>query len=368
MKAFHLPDLGEGLQEARIIEWHVQPGDQVQLDQPLLSVETAKAIVEIPSPHTGRISRLLGAPDDMVRTGAPLVVFEGGAEDADAGTVVGRIEAAPRPPPSPSPAPAGPGAPAVKALPAVRLLARQLGVELAGVAASGAGGIITADDVRRAASAPSGMPAAAPLRGLRLGMAQAMAKSREQVAAATIVDDADIESWAPGARITVRLMRALVAGCRAEPALNAWYEHGSMARRLLPGIDIGIAIDLADGLLVAVLRDAAGRDAAGLQQELLRLQAGAAARTLKPEELRGHSITLSNFGMLGGRYAVPAVVPPSVAILAAGRARRQPVVAGDILAAHRLLPLSLSFDHRAVSGGEAARFLAAVIADLGCSD
>jgi pyruvate dehydrogenase E2 component (dihydrolipoamide acetyltransferase) len=173
-----------------------------------------------------------------------------------------------------------------------------------------------------------------------------------------------METWAEGQNITVRLLRALVAGCRAEPALNAWYEGHSMTRQLVDRIDIGIAIDIPDGLLVAVLRDAGTRDAASLQQGLDELHASAIQRTLKPEELRGQTITLSNFGMLGGRYAVPVVIPPAVAILAAGRVRRQVVPAGGMPETHRLLPLSLSFDHRAVTGGEAARFLNAVIADL----
>lgn len=363
MKAFDLPDLGEGLQEARIIEWHVQPGEQVQLDQPLLSVETAKAIVEIPSPYAGRVGRLLGAPGDTVRTGAPLLLFDVAERNEDAATVVGRIDAATSAPML-LPHARSASAATQKALPAVRLLARQLGVDLAGIAASGPGGIVTADDVRRAASPRAAQPEEQELRGLRLGMAQAMRQAHAEVAAATIMDDADIEAWTEEQHITVRLLRALAAGCRAEPALNAWYDGRSMTRRLMDRIDIGIAIDIPDGLLVAVLRDAGSRDAASLQQGLDQLHADALKRALKPEELRGQTITLSNFGMLGGKYAVPIVVPPAVAILAAGRAHSEVVPAGGMPTAHRLLPLSLSFDHRAVTGGEAARFLAAVIADL----
>jgi pyruvate dehydrogenase E2 component (dihydrolipoamide acetyltransferase) len=365
MKAFNLPDLGEGLQEARIIEWHVQPGEEVKVDQPLLSVETAKAIVEIPSPRAGRVGRLLGAPNDMVRTGAPLLLFDGDEGEEDARTVVGRIEAAAGPAPiAPALGRGDIGVAGRKALPAVRLLARQLGVDLADITASRPDGVITAEDVRRAASPGTAMPEGQALRGLRLGMARAVSQAHVEVAAATIMDDADMETWAEGQNITVRLLRALVAGCRAEPALNAWYEGHSMTRQLVDRIDIGIAIDIPDGLLVAVLRDAGTRDAASLQQGLDELHASAIQRTLKPEELRGQTITLSNFGMLGGRYAVPVVIPPAVAILAAGRVRRQVVPAGGMPETHRLLPLSLSFDHRAVTGGEAARFLNAVIADL----
>ena len=361
MKTFNLPDLGEGLQEAQIVEWHVKPGEQVQVDQPLLSVETAKAIVEIPSPHAGVVTRLLGAAGDTIQTGAPLACFEGG-QDADAGTVVGRVEVGNQPVPQ---APAAPehAAAGVKALPAVRALARQLNVDLAAVAPSGAGGVITAADVQAAAGASLGGPAES-LHGLRLAMARNMVAAQRDVAAATIVDDADIDAWPPGSDITARLVRALVAGCRAEPGLNAWYDSRSLARRLIPQVDVGVAVDVPDGLLVVVLRDAGARDAADLRQALEQLHAGALDRTIKPEELRGHSIALSNFGTIGGRYAVPMVMPPTVAILGAGRARKQAVVANDAVAARRMLPLSLTFDHRAVTGGEAARFLAAVIADL----
>jgi pyruvate dehydrogenase E2 component (dihydrolipoamide acetyltransferase) len=211
------------------------------------------------------------------------------------------------------------------------------------------------------------MPAES-LRGLRLAMARNMDAARREVAPATIMDDADIEAWPSGSDVTVRLIRALVAGCQAEPGLNAWYDSHSMTRRLIPQIDVGVAIDVDDGLLVAVLRDAAARDAGNLRQGLERLHADAIARTIKPEELRGHSIVLSNFGMIGGRYAIPVVTPPTVAILGAGRARKQLVPVNDAAALRRMLPLSLTFDHRVVTGAEATRFLVAVIADLERAD
>jgi pyruvate dehydrogenase E2 component (dihydrolipoamide acetyltransferase) len=131
---------------------------------------------------------------------------------------------------------------------------------------------------------------------------------------------------------------------------------------------VGVAIDVGDGLLVAVVRDAAARDAGALRQALQRLRADAIARTIKPEELRGHSIVLSNFGTIGGRYAIPVVTPPTVAILGAGRARKQLVPVNDAAAVRRVLPLSLTFDHRVVTGAEATRFLVAVIADLECAE
>jgi 2-oxoisovalerate dehydrogenase E2 component (dihydrolipoyl transacylase) len=188
--------------------------------------------------------------------------------------------------------------------------------------------------------------------------------ARAEVAPATIVDDADIDAWLSGTDTTVRLIRALVKGCRAEPALNAWFESESLARRVLKKIDLGIAVDLPEGLFVPVLRDVAERDAADLREALTRMRADIAARRIPPEELRGATITLSNFGMIAGKYAAPIVLPPTVAILGAGRIRSAVVACDGIPAVHRILPLSLTFDHRVVSGGEAGRFLAAVISDL----
>ncbi len=366
MKIFKLPDLGEGLQEAEIVEWHVDAGDEVQADQALVSVETAKAIVDIPSPQSGHIDKLFGKKGQIVHVGAPLVGFEGG-EDSDAGTVVGAVQVGHQLKQD-APAAVGRGSATIKAIPAVRALARQLEVELEMVTPSGPDGTITAADVRRVAKilAEAGPPEI--LRGVRRAMAQNMALAQSEVAPATVTDDADIDAWKADGDITIRLVRALVAGCRAEPGLNAWYEGHTMARRIVAKIDVGIAIDLADGLFVPVLRDVANRDAADLRAGLQRMRADLAARKMPAEELRGNTITLSNFGMIGGKYAAPIVMPPTVAILGAGRVHQQVLAVDGAPAVRWVLPLSLSFDHRVVTGGEAGRFLAAVIADLGLPD
>ena len=256
------------------------------------------------------------------------------------------------------------GGGAIRAAPAVRALARKLNVDLSMVTPSGADGLIMAQDVERVAKILSEAEAAEPLRGVRRAMARNMAQAQAEVAAATIMDDADIELWPQGADTTGRLIRALVKGCQAEPALNAWFEAQSLARRVLKKIDLGVAVDLPEGLFVPVLRDVGNRDPQDIRAGLDRLREDAAARRIPPEELRGATITLSNFGMIAGRYAAPVVLPPTVAILGAGRIRREVVAADGALAAHRILPLSLTFDHRVVTGGEAGRFLAAVIEDL----
>ncbi|MFP3567074.1 dihydrolipoamide acetyltransferase family protein [Paraburkholderia sp. SIMBA_030] len=366
MKIFKLPDLGEGLQEAEIVEWHVRSGDEIRTDQPLLSVETAKAIVEIPSPQSGRIAKLFGQPGDIVHLGAPLVAFEGADDEADAGTVVGHMEVGQH---VVQEAPAagggiGAGAGVIKAIPAARALARKLDVDLAMVTPSGPEGVITAADVQRVAKVLAELGPPEVLRGVRRAMAQNMARAQSEVAAATVIDDADIHAWPPHTDVTIRLIRALVAGCRAEPALNAWFDGHAGRRHVLQKIDLGIAVDLPDGLFVPVLRNVALRDPADLRGGLDRMRADIRARKIPPEELRGNTITLSNFGMIAGKYAAPVVVPPTVAILGAGRIHEQVVAAAGVPAVHRILPLSLTFDHRVVTGGEAARFLAATIADL----
>ena len=364
MKIFKLPDLGEGLQEAELVEWRVRPGDVVALDAPLLAVETAKAVVEVPSPQAGRVVRLFAEIGDIVHIGAPLVGFEGeGAEAEDSGSVVGAVESGSHVLAETTQTIGHLGV-GVRTTPAVRALAHKLGVELGMVTPSGPDGVITAGDVQRVSRILSETEPAEPLRGFRRAMAQSMALAQAEVAAATIVDDVDIDSWSPGEDITVRLIRALVAACRAEPSLNAWFESAALARRVLHKIDLGVAVDMPEGLFVPVLRDVAVRDAADLRAGIDRMRADLAARRVPPEEMRGATITLSNFGVIGGRYAAPVVVPPTVAILGAGRIRREPVVHEGAIVARRVLPLSLTFDHRAVSGGEAGRFLAAAMFDL----
>jgi len=374
MRTFKLPDLGEGLQEAEIVTWHVKPGDSIAADQPLLSVETAKAIVEIPSPFSGKVARLFAQPGDIVHLGAPLVGFEGAGASDDAGTVVGAVKVGThvvREGETRVGAAGLQGSHGLRATPAVRALARKLSVDLAMVTPSGRDGVITATDVQRAATTLAENGPADIVRGVRRAMAQNMARAQSEVAAATVMDDADLHAWqvtAAGRDVTIRLVRALVAGVRAEPALNAWYEGKTGRRHLLERIDVGIAADLPEGLFVPVLRNVGQRDAADLRAGLDRMRADVLARTIAPEEMRGNTITLSNFGMIAGRYAAPIVVPPTVAILGAGRIRAEVVAANGVPAVHRVMPLSLTFDHRVVTGGEAARFLRAVIADLERAD
>jgi pyruvate dehydrogenase E2 component (dihydrolipoamide acetyltransferase) len=405
MTVFKLPDLGEGLSEAEVLRWHVQVGDRIEVDAPMLAVETAKAVVEVPSPVSGTITALHAKAGDRIEIGAPLVEFaldEGSAaspaqqaadsaaeviaaeESADSGTVVGHM---------PSTADEYPGSRAfestatatsarARAVPAARALARSLGVDLEGVAGSGRGGLITVEDVmqragpgRAATRAEAAAPAplqplpewtteVQPLRSLRRAMAQSMSASRDSVAACTVFDDADLHRWGGAGDYSARVLRAILAGVRAEPGLNAWYDAASESRILIREIDVGLAVDTPDGLIVPVLRHVESLGAAPLRAELDRLKRAARDRTVQPAELRNFTFMLSNFGTLAGRYATPVVVPPAVAILGTGRVRQDVLAAEGRFEIHARMPLSLSFDHRVVTGGEAVRFLGAVIGDL----
>ena len=223
MTPFKLPDLGEGLQSAEIVAWHVAEGEHVVTDQPLLSVETEKAVVEIPCPHAGRVARLLVRPGDRVDVGAPLLEFEEGPHP-DTGTVVGDLERPNETPRSESAATASANKPEqpekVHAAPAVRAKARELGVDLSKVTPSGPGGSITMADVTTAAASPSPSGSMA-LRGARRTMAVNMARAWREVVHATLHDEADIAAWSKQEDVTVRLIRAIIAGCKIEPTLNA---------------------------------------------------------------------------------------------------------------------------------------------------
>lgn len=365
MKHFKLPDLGEGLQEAEIVEWHVKAGDSVKADQLLVSVETAKAIVDIPAPYDGVVLKTYGAEGDILHVGEPLLAYEGEGEDS--GTVVGKLEAGA----------SGEGdrffigaAPstrehlAPRATPAVRQLARQLGVELAGLCGSGVDGLITRADVEAAAESARTRFGGERLRGARRSMALNMARAHAEVVPVMLVEDADLGRWPSAREPLVRLAQAIAAACRAEPGLNAWFDGKALEVCRHPQLDLGIAVDTPDGLFVPVLRNVGARNADDLREGMRRMREAVKARSIPPQEMMGATLTLSNFGTLFGRYANPVVVPPQVAIIGAGVIRDQPVAVNGRVEVHPVLPLSLTFDHRAVTGGEAGRFLKALVAAL----
>jgi pyruvate dehydrogenase E2 component (dihydrolipoamide acetyltransferase) len=460
-KTFYLPDLGEGLPDAEIVEWMVKVGDTVLLDAPLVSMETAKAVVEVPSPFSGKVLRLAGGPGDVIATGAWMVEMEldeslpqraeaqdtghahgGGAQHAPppmdepaatidapvAPTGAEKVTHAPEPTTADAPKSADAGTVVgamqssdairsetaslvggAKAMPAVRALAKKLGVDLARVRATGPDGVVTMGDVKSAASAgtarvgsapaspaPSravapaayaaptarpSMPATTtrseapvrataaldsdePIRGVRRNMVRTMSAAHAEVVPTTLMDDADLHAWSHGEDIMARLIRGLVHACASEPALNSWLNAKEGTLRRHSRVDIGIAVDSPEGLFVPALRNCDRLDPQQVRVELNRLRDGVKTRSLPAEDLTGYTIMLSNFGVFAGKYATPIVVPPCVCIVGAGRLHHAvvPVLGG--METHRLMPLSLTFDHRAVTGGEAARFLRVLIDDL----
>jgi pyruvate dehydrogenase E2 component (dihydrolipoamide acetyltransferase) len=364
MRTFNLPDLGEGLSEAEIVTWHVSPGDHVVVDQPLVSVETDKAVVEVPSPYSGTVVALHAAAGEIVPIGAKLIDFESANVHRDSGTVVGSVPAEETPKAETAERASVPSA-GVRAMPAVRALARKLGVDLADVEASGPNGAVTAEDVTRYASAMAQAGPGVPLHGVRRAMAQKMEQSHAEIVPASVYDEADIEDWVEGGDVTVALIRSIVAGCAVSPILNAWYNGADKTVRIVEKIDIGMAINTADGLFVAVMRDVAARDNADLRRGLNNLKRAVELRQIPLDELRGATITLSNFGVSGaGRFANLVVVPPQVAIIGAGTIKPRVVVHDGKPSVRRTLPLSLTFDHRVVTGIEAANFLKAMLTTL----
>ena len=374
MKIFNLPDLGEGLPDAEIVEWHVKPGEEVSEGQILVSVETAKAIIDIPSPQAGIIKRLYGKENDVIDTGKALLAFADGEDDVDveaetesrtqnAATVVGEMESTGAIIPEEAIG-LQHSANRVKATPAVRALANRMEVEMSMVTPSGQDGLILGDDIRRVARILAEHGPMEPLRGVRRAMARNMSQAHREVAPATLVEDADITDIVSSAEITPRLIRALIAGCRAEPSLNAWYDSHANGRRVLERIHLGVAVDAPQGLFVANLPDIQNDDEQTIVARMRELKDKIKNRALKPAEMRGHSIILSNYGAIAGRYASPVVLPPTVAIMGAGKSRDEVVARDGEAVIRHILPLALTFDHRAVTGGEAARFMKAVVDDL----
>ncbi|MEJ2742591.1 MAG: dihydrolipoamide acetyltransferase family protein [Gammaproteobacteria bacterium] len=433
MSIFNLPDLGEGLPEAEIVEWLVKEGDTLAMDQAMVLVETAKAVVSVPAPQNGVVKTLFAKAGELVKTGAPLLEFAQAETEIsdlsvlekavlektalekpveklvekpvekptkDTGTVVGHIpENAENIEASFSESAHGSADHnnadhdttnhnnAVRAIPAAHRLAQQSGIDLTSLTGTGPEGIIVVADVENAlkqaprTASPSSQnlssqsssfqnqatcndPIIETLRGARRAMAHAMAKSHAEVVGVTIEEDADIHRWRSAEDTTLRLIRAIAYACRIEPSLNAWYNHDALQRTCFEDVHLGMAVDTPEGLFVPVLRAVNTKQPRSLRQELTAIREHLQARSIPKEDLQGATLTLSNFGTIAGRYATPIVTPPQVAIVGAGRSRDAVVAHKGKIKIRRLLPLSLSFDHRCITGGEAARFLRALIEDL----
>ena len=366
MTIFNLPDLGEGLPDAEIHEWFVKEGDIVALDQALVSMETAKAVVDVPCPQAGTILKLFGKPGDIIKTGDPLISFANDADvRVDKGTVVGNLEESTEVSDDNFTVRQTTSSSRNKATPAVRMLAKKHKISLDAIKGSGDNGIITLEDVRREVEKLS-QPEAGfePLRGVRRAMLASMVQSHENVVPVSLFDEADIACWATETDITVRLIQAISFACTAEPSLNAWFDSTHSARKCFEEIHLGLAMDTEDGLFVPVIQDVANLTSKEIRTIINDYKQSVTNRSVPADKLKGATITLSNFGKFAGKFASPIIVPPMVAIIAVGRLYECVVSVDGKFEAHRMLPLSLSFDHRAVTGGEATRFLGAMITSL----
>lgn len=365
MDIFNLPDLGEGLPDAEIHAWFVKEGDTVTVDQPLVSMETAKAVVDVPSPQAGKIIKLFGNSGDVIKTGEPLVAFEADKPLADKGTVVGNLEESNIVTEDNFSIGSDNTQTRIKATPAVRMLAKKLGVDLNTVKGTGENQLVTKEDIERHAHKSTALPEGfEPLRGARRAMLASMVLSHQEIVPVSIFDEANIQSWEPGMDITVRLIRAIIHAVKVEPALNAWFDTNHAARKCFKSVNLGLAMDTAEGLFVPVIEHAETQSETDLRTTINAYKIDVQKRAIAPEKLKGATITLSNFGKFAGRHASPIIVPPQVAILGVGRLYQAVIAQDGKMEIGKVLPLSLSFDHRAVTGGEATRFLGAVMEDL----
>ncbi|MEL6115038.1 dihydrolipoamide acetyltransferase family protein [Photobacterium sp. SP02] len=380
MKTFSLPDLGEGLAESEIIEWHVSVGDTVEVDQVVLTVETAKATVEVPAPYSGTIVSRHGNEGDVISIGSLLLeIDETNSTDAnvkevsqseksqraDAATVVGNVSHHAQ---SVSVdefwvgSQVKPSSEQISALPAARLLAQKLGVNLKQINGSGPNGVIVEADVYRACDQQ--LPGTEVLKGARRTMVGSMTEAHQQVAAVTITEEALLDKWPKDEDITTRIIQAIVSACEQESALNAWFDAETMTRCVHHKVNIGIAVDSPHGLYVPVLRDAGSLNPKAIRRWIDETAEGIRARKIGREEFQHATITLSNFGAIAGIYATPVVTPPQVAIVGAGRLIDKLAMKDNKPLSVKAMPLSVTFDHRACTGGEAARFVRALVQHL----
>lgn len=371
MKYFKLPDLGEGLQEAEIVEWHASVGELIKQDQLLVSVETAKAIVEVPSPCDGIIAKQFGQVGDLIHIGEPLLEFETNTDNEaakqDNGTVVGEMKTAQTVSREDSfiigSAHKNDDS-GVQASPAIRSLAQRLEIDLSQLKGSGRDGLITTADLESAAQIQMSHGQAITLKGVRRSMAKNLSLAHQQVVPVSIFDAADISKWSKTEDATIRLAKAIGYAAKKEPIMNAWFDGETMSLRLLEKVELGIAVDTKDGLFVPVLRNITNRSSKNLRKGLDQLRKDVEKRSIPPQELQGASIMLSNFGAIAGRYATPMVIPPCVSIVGAGKIYDEAHLKKGDVCMRAMLPLSITFDHRAITGGEAARFLSALMKHL----
>jgi 2-oxoisovalerate dehydrogenase E2 component (dihydrolipoyl transacylase) len=403
VREFRLPDLGEGLEDAEVVTWRVAEGDPVELNQILLEVNTAKAMVEIPAPWEGVVEKLHAEEGDVVKVGEPLVSIR--VEEA-AAAGPGEASAAEQPArpkrqavlvgygveeePSPAATAARAGTAGsrvrrgpVPASPPVRRLAREVGVDLSSITGTGPGGRVTREDVLRSAEQGEQGEAALPVvvgqtggrtipvRGTRRLIAEKMARAAREIPQVTTfltVDATALQAFRQelssesGQRITPLpiVVRALVEVCKEHPKLSSSFSAERQEILLYDRFHVGIATDTEQGLLVPVVRDAGSLGLVALSKEIARLTEAARAGKATPQDLMGSTITVTNVGTFGAEFGTPIVNHPEAAILALGVVEARALVVDGEVQARPAVTLSLSFDHRVLDGAEAGRAMKAL--------
>ncbi len=378
-----LPDIGEGMAEGEIVRWLVAEGAPIKEDDLLVEILTDKAAMEMPSPVTGVLAKIVAQPGQVVPVGAVLAVIE----VAGPGPLraEGKAGGEPKPPDIAPPDGAAPRPRTgdVLATPAVRKLAKDFGVDIATVSGTGPQGRVTEEDVRRASApaAPSSTTAAEeriPFRGKRRMAAKKMVLSKSTIPHALLVDEADVSNLLAmreslreigakeGVKITILpfIVQAVVTALRTHPAMNASLDEprGEIVRK--KRYDIGVAVDMEDGLVVPVIRDAGEKTIVELAREIERLSQGARNGTLPLSDLSGSTFTVTSIGSIGGLFSYPVINVPEAAILGVHKVVRRPVVRDGEIVARDMAYLSLSFDHRLIDGGTATRFLNDVLLQI----
>lgn len=420
---FKLPDIGEGLTEGEVVKWLVKEGDAVQSEQPMVEVMTDKATVEITSPRTGRIAKILAQDGQKIPVGSVMVVIEEGAGGAAAAAAAPATPAAkpaaaaPKPstaPSAPAPAAARAAAPAAAlrrertlAAPATRKRARELGLDLDSIPASGPHGRLTRADLEAfaasggstaaapAAAAPAARSAApavpsapparvapvappvlaedtrVPLRGLRGKIAEQMLRSKQHAPHFTYVDECDMTevvrlreaakpaAEARGVKLTFLpfIMKALVVALRKFPSINALVDDTKGEYVLKRDINVGLATDTDDGLTVPVVKGVDRRSILEIAAEIQRLTEATRSRKVALEDLKGGTITITSAGSIGGLLATPILNYPEVGILGVYKVADRPVVRDGQVVVRKMCNLSITLDHRIVDGATAARFM-----------
>ena len=377
---FKLPDLGEGISEAELRRWLIKEGERVNEHQIVLEVETDKAVVEIPSPRAGIVTRILRQADETVRVGETLLTISDQAEAAQSRPgSVGIVGTLPEADDAATTSP--PGNAEVLASPLVRQLARERGIDLQGLRGSGPRSSITPEDLDRSQTPAqlSGIDYGAvervPLRGVRRTIARNVLASQRATAFVTSMEEVDItDLWelrlreqheveSHGTHLTFLpfFIKAAQHALKEHPLLNAAIDDATETIILKQHYHFGIAVETNDGLMVPVIRDVDRKSILELAAEIQQLGHKARERIIAIEELRGSSFTITNYGHFGGTFATPIINWPDVAILGCGRIAERPWVHRGEIAIRRILHLSLTFDHRVTDGADAAQFLGKVV-------